>query len=333
MTELGQIAEDFNRTEKREHIDFVQNSELVKIFKEAPYYNRIITKPEGYAGDAEMMRIIYSNQYEGETPFGMFLHKQATLCQACQAVRNRRKLLKDQILEKEKGDILSLAAGPAAEIRDVLNKISFQDYNFIALDHDIKTIQKVMSENDSKKLNYAVANAFRLIKGDRRILKPRKNFRKYCNPKKDTKGFRQIALPFLYQTEQLKLNNYDLVYSAGLFDYILTFEESPHKGTTGLTKKLFDLVKPGGSLVIGNFSTNNPKDIRFVMDYICDWNLEYRNKKQMLNMASTIEEKEIKGKPYIIKEPLDINYFLKINKSEDLNNINPERKNKGTGLY
>ena len=49
-----------------------------------------------------------------------------------------------------------------------------------------------------------------------------------------------------------------MVYSAGLYDYIMTFPIDDSKGTIALTKNLFSLVKPGGSLIVGNFNHNNP---------------------------------------------------------------------------
>lgn len=102
MTELGNMGIDFDSATKKKHKEFVKRSTLHRIFQEAPYYWRIINKPEGYAGDAEMMNIIYRNRYEGETPFGMFVHKQAVLCEACQAVRNRKIFLYEKILQGRK---------------------------------------------------------------------------------------------------------------------------------------------------------------------------------------------------------------------------------------
>jgi len=104
-----------------------------------------------------------------------------------------------------------------------------------------------------------------------------------------------------------------LVYSAGLYDYIQTFPLDDSKGTVALTKNLFALVKPGGSLIVGNFNHDNPRDLRFVMEYIYDWQLIYRDEHEMVNMARKIPERKIKN-IRIIKEPTGINYFLKIEK-------------------
>jgi len=310
---LGEISKSFDAHEREQHRQYVHRSAFSEIIQEAPYYWRIINKPEGYAGDAEMMRIIYHSQFEGETPFGMLMHKHATLCDACQAVRNRRQFLADQI-HKKKGKILSVAAGPALEMLDVLSSDQSTDtFHFHAFDHDIKTIRKITKSCTDPRLQYLLGNAFHLIKGNFKIAIPRKVMIRFCQPMKDFKGIKRFLSPVKYTFKHLKTKDYDLVYTAGLYDYIKTFPHDHAKGTIALTKNLFRLVKPGGSLIIGNFSPNNPKDLKFVMEYICDWHLIYRTKQEMLDFARAIPEREISHME-VLEEPLGINYFLKIDK-------------------
>lgn len=312
---LFDIAESFSIRETILHKQFVRNSLFSKVIQEAPYYWRIINKPEGYTGDAEMMRIIYDSQFEGDTPFGMMMHKHATLCDACQAVRNRRKFLEKQIHQK-KGNILSVAAGPAMEMLDVLGtEPSTGTYHFHAFDHDIKTIQKVNRQCRDPRLQYLVGNALNLVKGNYQTAMPRRGMIDYCQPRKDFQGINRYFSPIKYRFHSLKERYYDLVYSAGLYDYIKTCSNEINKGTIALTERLFRFVKPGGSLVIGNFSPQNPRDLKFVMEYICDWTLIYRTYQEMLVFARTIPEKEIKNME-VLEEPLGINYFLKIDKAE-----------------
>ena len=116
-----------------------------------------------------------------------------------------------------------------------------------------------------------------------------------------------------YAFAALKKEDYDLVYTAGLYDYILTFPDEPEKGTIALTKNLFALVKPGGSLLIGNFSPNDPRNLRFAMEYVNDWQLFHRNEEEIFQFAQAIPEREIASMT-IEQEPLGINYFLVIRK-------------------
>jgi extracellular factor (EF) 3-hydroxypalmitic acid methyl ester biosynthesis protein len=152
------------------------------------------------------------------------------------------------------------------------------------------------------------------MKGRYHVAIPRKGMIAYCNPRKDTKGPGLLLFPIKYRTDKLKQEHYDFVYSAGLYDYIKTFPDNHSSGTIALTKNMFDLVKPGGSLVIGNFNQNNPPEVRYIMDYMCDWVLIYRSRQEMLDFARSIPEREIKSME-VLEEPLGINYFLKIDKA------------------
>ena len=318
MDRLAEIALPFAGEERAEHQDYIRKTTYHKIVQEAPFYHRIMNKPEGYAGDAEMMNLIYRDQYEGETPFGMLLHKDAVASDACQAVRNRRTFLREQILNVKNfggGLILSVAAGPALEMRDVLkNDPGGDTYHFHAFDHDMETIRKAYQSYKDPRLKYLLGNAFHLIKGHYTVAIPRKFAVNYCNPIKDFKKVNYVLSLMKYAFENLQKYHYDLVYSAGLFDYIKTFYVDATKGTIALTKHLFELVKPGGSLVIGNFSPNNPRDLRFPMEYIYDWQLFHRTREEMLNFAHSIPKQEVDSMT-VEQEPLGINYFLKIDKT------------------
>jgi len=66
-------------------------------------------------------------------------------------------------------------------------------------------------------------------------------------------------------------------------------------------------LKPGGKLIIGNFSTENPC-VPF-MELILDWHLIYRSKEDL--------EKIFKGfgsKITVEREPLGVNLFVVIEK-------------------
>ena len=312
MSRLGEISSKFDFTEKKLHKQEIIKLGFVEMFKEAPYYNRIINKPQGYAGDAEMMNIIYRNAFEGETPFGMFLHKQAVLCGACQAVRNRREIMKEEILKRPGGNILNLGAGSAMEIKDVLDVDLEHKYSFHALDHDITSLKLTLSLIDDSRLKYSIANALRIMNGHYLIITPRKKVLHFCHPQNDFNGMKKISSIFKYKISKLK-TRYDFAYSVGLPDYIRD-DSNPEKGISGLTKNLFKLIKSGGSLIMGNFSDKNPLDIKFVMEYICDWNLIYRNKQQLLDFTKAIPEEKIKGSPKIFEDKTGINMFLKIDK-------------------
>ncbi len=313
MDELAKISSEFDAKKIEIHKIYIQNTNYYGIIQEAPFYWRIINKPNGYAGDAYMMNFIYQDQYEGQTPFGMMLHKHALATKACKSVRNRKSYLTAQILKIARGSILSLAAGPAQEIRDILDNSLRDRYQFLALDHDMETLKTFGRSSPNRQFKYALANAFQIIADNYLTARPRLFMEKFCSPRKDFTGLSVLLSSIKYELNYLRKEEFDMVYSAGLYDYIMTFPIDDSKGTIALTKNLFSLVKPGGSLIVGNFNHNNPRDLKFVMEYIYDWHLIYRSEQEMLDVARSIPEREIRN-IHIDEEPLGINYFLKIEK-------------------
>jgi extracellular factor (EF) 3-hydroxypalmitic acid methyl ester biosynthesis protein len=320
MNDLGLIVSNFNGKHQEAHQDYIRNTRYYEIVQEAPFYWRIMNKPNGYPGDASMMSFIYRNQFEGKTPFGMFLHKHAVSTKACQAVRNRKLYLTQQIIRANSGKILSLAAGPAQEMTELLDVFSEDNFQFIALDHDMDTLKRFTVSDKDPRFKYALANAFQIISGNYLTARPRKLMEKFCHPRTDFKGLNIIFSSLKYELDYLKKEDFDLVYSSGLFDYIKTFPLDDSRGTVALTKNLFDLVKPGGSLIVGNFSQHNPRDLRFVMEYIYDWQLIYRNKDELIDFARTIPKEEIEN-IQVVEESTGINYFLKIDKKSEKRDV------------
>ncbi|HPE34783.1 MAG TPA: class I SAM-dependent methyltransferase [Bacteroidales bacterium] len=99
--------------------------------------------------------------------------------------------------------------------------------------------------------------------------------------------------------------HFDLIWSAGLFDY---FRD---KHFVYLLKKFYQLVKPGGEMIIGNFNVENPS--RKIMEVLGDWFLYHRSADDLLSFAMQ------SGIPFenisVVAEPLGINLFLRLTKS------------------
>ena len=70
---------------------------------------------------------------------------------------------------------------------------------------------------------------------------------------------------------------FDFIYSMGLFDYL-----TPPVAKAVLAR-LYELLAPGGALVVGNYHEKNPG--RFYMAYWCDWVLYYRTEVEMLALT------------------------------------------------
>jgi Putative methyltransferase len=259
------------------------------------------------------MDMVYRNHFEGETPFGRMAHNYYTEhLVSCRAVRNRKDYIKEHIAAAPEGaQILSMAAGPAREIHEYLLESPETTKTFLAVDHDIETLGQFQSKDP--RMNYAIGNAFGFIRGQRRVAFPRDLplFQYNHDPKTDFKGISALMAPLWYSMNTLANHQYDLVYSAGLYDYIESFDV-PTKGTVALTKCLFDFVAPGGKLVIGNASTAVPEVDIFVFASV-QWPLLYREDHEIMAFADGIDKEHISSIT-IEKEPLGWNSFLVIEK-------------------
>lgn len=231
----------------------------------------VFLKPHGYAGDFEIIDRIYqhwTSPYAHLVKWDRYSHEQA----ASQAVRNRKTYFCNMVeglmhsCPPGKMDILNVGCGPA---RDVLECLHLQqDIRHISidcLDQDQKAIAYAenLTKDYSAQVHFILCNAF-----------------KY-RPEKD----------------------YDLIWSAGLFDYI------DDKSFCFLLGRLFGSVKSGGGVAIGNFSENNPS--RDYMEF-GGWFLHHRTEDQLFELARSC------GVPAdniaIEKEPEGVNLFLRIKK-------------------
>lgn len=88
------------------------------------------------------------------------------------------------------------------------------------------------------------------------------------------------------------LGAFDLVYASGLYDYL------PHAVAVRLTQRLFELVKPGGSFLFANYSTEIRTD--GYMETFMDWPLILRDAVDMW---------EIVNASVGIREPAEVKIF------------------------
>ena len=312
VTALGNICHNFNDIEKEQAKRLVKSSDMYELITDSNWCYQIIKKPYGYAGDFEMMQIMYRDTFEGKTNYGKVFGKMANRVEGSQAVRNRKGLLQNEILKYETGNILSVAAGPAEEIKTVLKSNERPGLKFMALDHDINTIRKSQVSNYKGKLEYALVNVFNIIKGDYRILFPRLSKIDTLNPQSDLKGLNILSALFKYKFDKLNKYKFNLIYTAGLYDYIKTFPDRT-KGTHALTLNLFNLLESGGKLIIGNYNPTIPIGTRWFLEYVCDWNLIYRDDNEVYEFSKAINKNEIE-EVRIERESTGINSFLYIRK-------------------
>lgn len=228
-----------------------------------------LRKPYGYAGDFLMIDKIYTYATSENPKFKIwdeYFHRQS----APKAVRNRKAYFKKIIAERTNVnpqlELLDVASGPARDL--------FEMYSHLPSDKKIKTTCVEMDKNAvayAQKLNKAFLDEIHFIQ---------QNIFKY---KEDTK--------------------YDIIWSAGLFDY---FND---KAFLFMLKRFKKWLKPDGEIIIGNFNENhNPS--RDYMEIFGEWFLIHRTEEQLkkLAMQAGFEKQMI----HIDHEPENVNLFLHI---------------------
>ena len=221
-------------------------------------------KPHGYAGDFELIDRIHTGYITDDENFKNWDVLYHSLS-ACVALRNRKEYfnsLVDELIE-EKGfvTILNLGSGPARDVKEFLDDRPNAPVKIDCVDMDLMSI------------SYAEET---------------------CKDHLDKIRFFNKNVLRLKVEEQ-----YDLVWSAGMFDY---FND---KLFMRLVVKYFDFVKKGGQMVIGNINVINPD--RVVMEVFAQWYLNHRSEDNLNNLIkdSGINYKSTK----VLSEPTGVNIF------------------------
>jgi extracellular factor (EF) 3-hydroxypalmitic acid methyl ester biosynthesis protein len=268
------------------HREYFQKT-LNEFFLASKLFNRAYTKPLGYAGDYEMMNIIYRNDFEGDDVFSQVMSKVDCEGSAALAVRNRREYLLGKILsvyngleEGHTGKVVSVACGPCMELGDLLKHTAEAKrpvrLDVVAMDQDPHALAYAGQMLSSPAVNDTGVHIELVQDNIKNLIIGRKK-------------------------EASRYANADLIYSAGLCDYLSA------NATSRLIGELYRYLKPGGCLVIGNFGPYNPQ--RFKMEYGAEWFLIHRSEEELKDLARGLPEDVVLR---MEKEPEGVNLFLNI---------------------
>ncbi len=228
-----------------------------ELVHQSPFSRRSYSQPRGYAGDAVTLDYIYGDLcHTNLSELGERIFQWELAAPGCESVRGRRDLLAryiDETVESTGDDaaILAVACGHLRELK--LTKAWKQDRirNFTALDQDAESLA-IVRESFADHVVNAVSGSVRSI-----------------------------------ITGRHSYNNLDLVYAAGLYDYL----QLPV--AQRLTAVMFGMLKPGGRLLVANF---HPclEDIG-AMETSMNWWLIYRKESEMEALTAEIDASQIAG--------------------------------------
>lgn len=229
---------------------------LIGQLHHAPIARRAFARPRGYPGDAETLDLVYGCGAlpAPMSPLGAALYGYELQMSAALSVRARREYLAaliDEVAAERPGEarMLSVACG---HLREAGRSAAIRERRvgaFYALDQDLESLALVHRENGANGVNAMPGSVRTVLRGE------------------------------------TKLRELDLVYAAGLYDYL-------DDGIAArLTEKMFGMLRAGGRLVVANFSDVTPEAA--LMEAFMDWPLIYREEEEVARFAERIPPAEI----------------------------------------
>jgi len=264
LLELKALAK-YHTREENENQGFYFRKQVWGFILCSEILTRTNLKPRGYAGDSEMLNMVYQHGYRGKSTFSKLLHHHTVGIEAAQAVRNRRQLVAEAIRHEVRPAqgplrVMSVACGSALELVDVFrSREDLEGYHFTLFDQDIQALSEA-----GRNVERVEERLHGKVKVD------------YVNA-----SVRTMARPRQPSSE---LGQFDFIYALGLFDYLTP------PVAKAVIEKVYALLNPGGKLVVGNYHVGNPD--RCYMEYWMDWVLFYRTEEQFLDIAEDLKPAE-----------------------------------------
>ena len=229
--------------------------EIFPYFMLSHFAKRAYFKPNGYAGDFGMMEMIYRNQPDGDGKLGVLVDRWCLNTKAARAVRERRELLSKQIElqchtrfgRQSPIRIMNLAGGSNRELFDFLSHCDCSD-----------KIEVICVDADPDALEFTACHV---------DVFPHQATVRLMNDNVITWALGRVLNKYGLQ---------DIIYTAGLTDYL------NRRLFLKLLTRCYEHLKPGGVLIVSNFSPDNPN--RAFMDHVLHWKLIYRDREELISI-------------------------------------------------
>ncbi len=219
-----------------------------------PLTRRCSKKPRGYSGDAVTLDILYGvsgamsrpSRQLSRIPLAVHCYT-ANLSDASRAVRYRRERLAQEIdqaaARRSNARVLSVACG---HLREADLSYRFRQGHvglLVGLDQDSVSLAEVQQRIGGPGVQTIQASVKQILQ------------------------------------QRVRLTDFDLVYSAGLFDYL------PDKAARALAAWMWDALRPGGRLLLTNFRRGH-RDAGYMRCFM-DWKLLYRSEQELGAMVES----------------------------------------------
>ena len=270
------------------HQEFVRRH-WHKLFLGSPFGHRTYHKPLGHAGDYEMMNMIHRNQPEGRSLFEKLIHLLLMSQWPAKSVRNRIAHLGETLIAETArtartgkiARILNVGCGPAREVQTFLRSTPLSNHSaFTLVDFNEETLAYT----------------------GRQLVEAKRE----CGRHAEIRAQKMSVHELLKRTQRRTgpAEKFDLIYCAGLFDYLAP------QTCRALIDLWYDSLPPGGLMLIANM--NDTKPFRHFIECVLDWQLIYRDRHQLLSLVPD----RCRAATRVMAEPTSVNLFLHIRKPD-----------------
>lgn len=287
-----QLFERVEEPARALHRDFVRR-QLHPLVLCAPFAYRTFCKPLGYAGDYEMVNMIWRNSPEGGSLYAKVLNTWFLRQPPAVAHRNRLQYLIEKLIEESTrarlegriARILSVGCGPGIEVGRFLEQQPVSDHaQFALLDFNEETLQHASAVLEQTRLRNHRRTTLTFLK----------------------RSVYQLLKESGRAVERSPQHRYDVVYCAGLFDYLVD----------SVCQRLMQIfhgwLAPGGLLILTNVDPSNPR--RHTMETLLDWPLRYRRAGDLSRLLG----RELPAQESVTRADLSgVNLFMEVRKRRD----------------
>ncbi len=282
--ELNQVEPDLRPL----HQAFVRKF-LHPVTQCSPFMHRAFEKPLGYAGDYEVVDMMFRDPFQGGSYFAKLLNSYALQLPPVVAHRNRiqylRKKLEDESLralsQKRSLRVFNLGCGPAREVQQFLADTSLSNQtSFVLADFEEKTLVHTNHVLHELKARHQRRVQIKTVK----------------------LSVAQLIKEYERRGKKNGPEQFDFVYCAGLFDY-LTDAVCQH-----LMDAFYAMLAPDGLLVATNVDRHAAIN---QMECFLDWHLQYRDSEKMRELTP---QAACPGDVTIKRDPSGANVFIEVRK-------------------
>jgi len=254
----------------------------------APFMHRTYTKPLGYAGDYEMVNMMVRPPYQGGSLYAKILN--AFFLNTPPVVAHRARLdylltaIREEALRVHREGrplrIYNLGCGPAWEVE-----------SFVAHSPLSTKAEFTLVDFSQETLDYATGQ----------VTKTSATHQRAACVKGVKRSVAQLLKSSAGRTATPAIGTFDLVYCAGLFDYL------PDSVCAELLKYLHSLMESAGRLIATNIQSSNPS--RGWMESAVDWYLFHRSPEDLTRLLPVSADAD---EVSLVAEASGVNIFLDI---------------------